>query len=62
MCGDMSAADYSDMVRRANESYERRQRELAEIRAGKPRNKQAGPVVKSGIFERLRKLLLASIN
>ncbi len=30
--GDMSAVEYSDMVHRANESYERRQEELIEYR------------------------------
>ena len=29
---DMSSAEYSDMVRRANESYEKRQEELLELR------------------------------
>jgi len=32
MSGDMSSTEYSDMVRRANESYERRQEELIEYR------------------------------
>jgi len=32
---NMSAAEYSSMVQRANESYERRQEELAEIRAAR---------------------------
>ncbi len=31
-CGDMSSMEYSDMVHRANESYERRQQELIEYR------------------------------
>ena len=30
--GNMSSAEYSDMVHRANESYERRQEELIEYR------------------------------
>jgi len=29
---DMDSSEYSDMVKRANESYERRQEELAELR------------------------------
>ncbi len=33
LAGSMSAAEYSLMVERANESYERRQQELAKIRA-----------------------------
>jgi len=32
LTGDMSSADYSGMVQRANESYERRQGELKEYR------------------------------
>ncbi len=32
LTGDMSSADYSNMVQRANESYERRQEELIEYR------------------------------
>ena len=32
LTGDMSASDYSNMVHRANESYERRQEELIEYR------------------------------
>jgi len=32
LTGDMSSADYSSMVHRANESYERRQQELKEYR------------------------------
>lgn len=39
---DMSAVQYSDMVRRANESYEQRQEELAELRKHRP---QVQPVV-----------------
>jgi len=32
LSGDMSSSDYSNMVHRANESYERRQEELIEYR------------------------------
>jgi len=32
LTGDMSSSDYSSMVHRANESYERRQEELKEYR------------------------------
>jgi len=39
---DMSSAEYSDMVRRANESYEYRQEELAELRRNK---KQVNTVI-----------------
>ncbi len=37
---NMSAAEYSSMVQRANESYERRQQELAEIRAARKLSQQ----------------------
>ena len=39
LVNNMSAAEYSSMVQRANESYERRQEELAVIRAERRRQK-----------------------
>jgi len=43
--GDMSSAEYSNMVQRANECYERRQEELKEYR--KTHKKQLQPIIKS---------------
>ena len=40
LVSNMSAAEYSSMVQRANESYERRQEELAEIRAKRREQKK----------------------
>lgn len=57
--GGMSSAQYSDMVHRANESYEHRQKELKEYR----KTHHKAPVVKLkkqpelSIFEKIREFL-----
>lgn len=60
---DMSAAEYSDMVRIANESYERRQEELIEFRKNR---KKISPKVQHEIigiplYERVKNFLSQQI-
>ncbi|MCW9048512.1 MAG: hypothetical protein OQK46_10575 [Gammaproteobacteria bacterium] len=53
--GGMSTVEYSDMVRRANESYERRQEELIEYRkTHKRKNSQKhNRQIKGSFFEKI---------
>jgi len=53
--GNMSSAEYSEMVQRANESYERRQDELIEYRkTHKRKNSQnVNKQIKSSFFEKI---------
>jgi len=60
MSGDMSSTDYSDMVHRANESYERRQEELIEYRKAH-RNKLKSVTrnkSEASFFEKMKKIFL----
>jgi len=47
--GDMSSSEYSDMVRRVNDSYERRQEELLELRKNRVLSQ---PLVQGNISSR----------
>ena len=55
--GDMSSAEYSEMVHRANESYERRQEELIEYRKTHKSNIPTNhkKAVKLSLFEKIFK-------
>ena len=53
---DMSSSEYSDMVRRANESYEHRQEELIELRKNRIKKTPVTPhmVIKFSLYERVK--------
>ena len=55
LSSDMSSAAYSDLVHRANESYERRQKELIEYRK-KHKKQTKSPIQKSIKISYLEKL------
>jgi len=60
---DMSSSEYSDMVRRANESYEKRQEELLELRKNRVYSR---PVVQKNIssisvYEKIKIFLMQFI-
>jgi len=61
--GDMNSSEYSDMVRRANESYERRQEELLELRKNRvsiqthPQN--VTPVI--SLYKKFKNYLVQSV-
>ncbi|MFV2058793.1 MAG: hypothetical protein ACC707_20210 [Thiohalomonadales bacterium] len=56
LTGDMSSADYSNMVQRANESYEHRQQELIAYRKTHKMQRRAKSekIPESSFFEKLR--------
>ena len=59
MSGDMSSTEYSDMVHRANESYERRQEELIEYRKTHKRKLMASckNQSKNSLYEKMKTFL-----
>ena len=58
--GNMSSAEFSDMVHRANESYERRQGELIEYRKTHKRkiSQNVNKQIKRSLFEKLAHFLV----
>jgi hypothetical protein len=60
---DMNSSEYSDMVKRANESYEKRQEELAELRKNRvyaqPLAQNHIPVI--SLYEKIKCYLMQSI-